>query len=125
MMRNMAKIPDSTQTSLRQRLLARAEERWPQLETIHTRYRAGFAYIDATLTDGDQLKLFRLRYAGSASRWGFAIYRASHHDYEQAALPNGWPSGTPEEALDTACGLYLGDPTAWLTDPRRTTGDTH
>ena len=89
MMRNMAKIPDSTQTSLRQRLLARAEERWPQLETIHTRYRAWFAYIDATLTDGDQLELFRLRYAGSASRWGFAIYRASHDDYEQAALPNG------------------------------------
>jgi hypothetical protein len=38
------------------------------------RYRAGFAYIDATLTDGDHLKLFRLRYAGSASQWGFAIY---------------------------------------------------
>ena len=124
-MRDMAKIPDSTQTSLRQRLLARGRERWPQIETLHTRYRAGFAYIDATLTDGDHLKLFRLRYAGSASQWGFAIYRASHEDYEQAFLPNGWPSCTPEEALDTACGLYLGDPTAWLPDPRRTNGDTH
>jgi hypothetical protein len=125
MMRDMAKIPDSTQTSLRQRLLARGRERWPQIETLHTRYRAGFAYIDATLTDGDQLKLFRLRYAGSASQWGFAIYRASHDEYEQAILPSGWPSGTPEEALDTACGLYLGDPTAWLPDPRRTNGDAH
>ena len=55
----------------------------------------------------------------------FAIYRASHNDYEQAVLPTGWPSGSPEEALDTACGLYLGDPTAWLPDPRRTNGDTH
>lgn len=118
MMKPMARIPESTQTSLRQRLLGRAEERWPQIETLHTRYRAGFAYIDATLTDGDQLKLFRLRYAGSASRWGFAIYRASHDDYDQAVLPNGWPSGTPEEALDTACGLYLADPTAWIPDPR-------
>ena len=121
----MAKIPESTQTSLRQRLLARAGDRWPQIDKLHTRYRAGFAYIDATLADGDQLKLCRLTYAGSASRWGFAIYRASHDDYQQAALPDGWPSGTPEDALDTACGLYLGDPTAWLTDPRRTSGDTH
>ena len=110
-MSTMAKIPESTQTSLRQRLLARAGERWPQIEALHTRYRAGFAYIDATLDDGDQLKLCRLSYAGSAS-WGFAIYRASHDDYQQAAL-------------DTACGLYLGDPTAWLTNPRRTSGDTH
>ena len=126
MMETMAKIPDSTQTSLRQKLLARATERWPQIQTLHTRYRAGFAYIDATLTDGEELKLCRLRYAGSASQWVFAIYRASHNDYQQAALPSGWPSGTPEEALDTACGLYLGDPTAWrLPDPRRTNGDTH
>ena len=109
----MAKIPESTQTSLRQRLLARAAERWPQIEQLHTRYRAGFAYIDATLTDGDQLKLFRLTYAGSASRWGFAIYRASHDDYEPAVLPTGAFGGPPEDALDTACGLYLNDPTAW------------
>lgn len=34
-------------------------------------------------------------------------------------------SGTPEDALDTACGLYLADPTAWLTNPGRTFGDTH
>lgn len=121
----MAKIPDSTQTSLRQKLLSRAAERWPQVQTLHTRYRAGFAYIDATLSDGEELKLCRLRYAGSASQWGFAIYRASHDDYEQAALPTGWPSGSPEEALDTACGLYLGDPSAWLPNPRRTNGDTH
>jgi hypothetical protein len=29
-------------------------------------------------------------------------------------MPNGSPSGTSEEALDTACGLYLSDPAAWL-----------
>ncbi len=121
----MAKIPDSTQISMRQRLLARARERWPQINELHTRYRGGFAYIDATLCDGDRLPLFRLRYAGSASRWGFAIYRASHDDYQRAVLPDGWPSGTPEDALDTACGLYLGDPTAWQPDPRRVNGDTH
>jgi hypothetical protein len=32
-------------------------------------------------------------------------------------LLSGEFAGTPEEALDCACGLYLGDPTAWLADP--------
>ena len=109
----MAKIPTSTQTSLRQCLTSRAEHRWPQIDRIDTRYRAGFVYVDATLTDGDNLKLCRLRYGGSAHDWGFAIYRASHDDYEDSYLPSGYPVGTCEEALDTACGLYLGDPTAW------------
>jgi len=102
------------QTSLWQRLTSHAEQRWPQIQRISTRYRAGFAYIDAILADGDTLKLCRLRYGGSAHQWGFAIYRASHDDYEDSYLPSGYPVGTAEQALDTACGLYLGDPTAWI-----------
>lgn len=109
----MAKIPASTQTSLWHRLSSHARQRWPQIDKVHTRYRAGFAYVDATLTNGDTVKLCRLRYGGSAHLWGFAIYRASHDDYEDSYLPNGHSAGTCEEALDTACGLYLGDPTAW------------
>ena len=112
----MAKIPTSTQTSLWQRLTSHAEQRWPQISRINTRYRAGFAYIDAVV-DGETLRLCRLRYAGYANQWGFAIYRASHDDYEDSYLPTGYSGGTCEEALDTACGLYLGDPTAWLTPP--------
>jgi hypothetical protein len=113
-MEAVAKIPTSTQTSLRQRLTSHAQQRWPQISQIHTRYRANFAYIDAVLADGEVLKLCRLRYGGSAHQWGFAIYRASHDDYEDSYLPTGYPVGTAEEALDTACGLYLGDPTAWI-----------
>ena len=109
----MAKIPASTQTSLWQRLTSHARQRWPQISQIRIRYRAGFAYVDAELADGDILRLCRLRYGGSAHQWGFAIYRASHDDYEDSYLPSGYPVGTCEEALDTACGLYLGDPTAW------------
>jgi hypothetical protein len=37
----------------------------------------------------------RLRYTGSAAHWGFAIYRASHDDYDKAVLPTGLPFGTP------------------------------
>ena len=59
----MASIPTSTQASLRQRLSDRARERWPQLVQIQVRYRAGFAYIDGVLADGEQLRLCRLRYA--------------------------------------------------------------
>jgi hypothetical protein len=32
-------------------------------------------------------------------------------------LPSGRPSGTPQEALDCACGLYLADPSAWSQQP--------
>jgi hypothetical protein len=63
------------------------------------------------------LPLCRLRYAGSASQWGFAIYLASKDGYQEAILPSGAFTGTPEEALDCACGLYLADPTAWRQPP--------
>jgi hypothetical protein len=109
----VATIPDSTKTSLRQRLADRATQRWPALAEVQVRYRAGFAYIDGVLPDGQVLHLCRLRYGGSANHWGFAIYRASHDDYDDSYLPTGTTAGSAENALDTACGLYLGDPTAW------------
>jgi hypothetical protein len=77
------------------------------------RHRGAFSYIDATLTDATTLKLCRLRYVGSAHHWQFAIYRASHDDYDESVFPTGLPIGTCQDALDTACGLYLNDPTAW------------
>ena len=101
----MATQPASTKSSLQQRLTARA--------------RTQFADMAATLTDGGHLPLCRLRYGGSASRWGFAVYRASHDDYEPSMPPSGEFAGIPEEALDCACGLYLGDPTATPRIARR------
>lgn len=85
----MPKIPDSTKVSVHQRLSKHARTRWPQLSEIRMRYRAGFAYVDAVLPDEAVLRLCRLRYAGSAHQWGFAIYRASHDDYEDSFLPTG------------------------------------
>ena len=123
---DMAKPPESTKTSLRQRLAARAAERWPQLAGISVRWHGQFAYVHGQLPDGTDLPLFRLRYADSASTWGFAIYRASHDDYEKSVLPSGYPAGTPQEALDCACGLYLGDHTPGSPHrPRRINGRTH
>lgn len=59
---------------------------------------------------GGGVRLGGLAYAGSASHWGFAICRAGHNDYLQAALPDGCTQAYPEGVLDTACGLHFGDP---------------
>jgi hypothetical protein len=106
-------IPESTKTSLRQKLEARRRERWPGLSRLEVRYRANFAYVSGVDADGDELQLFRLRYNASASRWGFAIYLASKDGYEDSVLPSGMHAGSPEEALDCSCGLYLNQPQAW------------
>lgn len=89
----MASPPESTKTSLRQRLLARAWERWPQLATVHVRQHGAYAYIAGELADGTALPLFRLHNNASASSWRFAIYRASY------------PFGTHHTTWDPLLGL--------------------
>ncbi|MBA3629755.1 MAG: hypothetical protein H0W55_08785 [Actinobacteria bacterium] len=106
-------IPDSVRSSLAQRLNQRRRDRWPQLTGVRLRFRGAFAYVDGVLEDGEVLRLCRLDYGGSASSWGFAIYLASKDGYEQSVLPTGSFTGSPQEALDCACGLYLGDISAW------------
>lgn len=105
----MAAPPASTKTSLQQRLSAHGRAHWPQLATITVRFRGTFAYVDGQLLDGQTLPLMRLRYGGSAARWGFAIYLASKDGYHDAILPTGDFAGAPEDALDCAAGLYLSD----------------
>ena len=105
---------ESIKDSLTSRLNRHARARWPELDSVDVRFRTNFAYVDGRYPDGTTLKLCRLRWGGMLHTWGFAIYRASHDDYETSYLPNGTPGGSPEEALDCACGLYLNDPTAWI-----------
>ena len=73
------KPPWSTKTSLRQRLRARANDRWPHVVDLTIRHHGGFAYVNGQLADGTTLPLFRLRYGGSANSWGFAIHLASRN----------------------------------------------
>jgi len=92
---------------------------------VKLRFRSNFAYVDGEIAAGPTIPLCRLRYGGSAAVWGFAIYRASHDDYEESFLPSGVFGGSPEEALDCACGLYLSDPRIWrLEFPGGATGVT-
>jgi hypothetical protein len=75
-------IPESTKTSLGQRLRQRQRQRWPGgLAGVVVRFRGRFAYVDGELHTGEVLPLCRLRYSGSASLWGFAIYLASRDGY--------------------------------------------
>ncbi len=111
-----AAITDNTKHALRHRLDTRRRDRWPALTKITIRYRGPFAYIAGITSDDDTLPLFRLRHVGSQNQWAFALYLASKDGYENSLLPTGHPTGTPEEALDCAAGLYLNHPTGPTTD---------
>jgi hypothetical protein len=99
----MPVIPESTKTSLAQRLRAHAKANWPQLAEIHLRFRGQFAYVAGELADGEQMPLMRLRYGGSAHRWGTAIYVASTDSYEDQI----WFTRSIEETFDLVCDLHV------------------
>ena len=94
----VARYPDSTKTSLEQRLRARARERWPRTASPQERHRGNFSYVDATLTDAtrDLARQPRRRRMG---------------------LSTGLAAESCQDAPGTACGLYLNDPTAWERPP--------
>jgi len=112
----VATIPENTRLLVLQRVRDRARERWPALADVAVRTRGSFAYVDGITPDGETLRLCRLRYLRSVAAWGFALYLASKDGYEESVLPTGSLVGTPEDALDCACGLYFNDPTAWLPE---------
>ena len=110
--------PARLKTYLAGHLDFHASTRWPQLEEITITWRGGYGYVTAHLPGDEQLPLYRLRYLGSDTDWGFALYRASSERYDDTPLPDGNPSGSPEQALDCALGLYLADPSAWINPPK-------
>jgi len=87
------------------------------------RFRGTFAYVQGQLHDGQTLPLMRLRYGGSAARWGFAIYLASKDGYQDAVLPTGDFAGAPEDALTPPPASTSTIP--GLTNPRRTYKPDH
>ena len=115
----MAAPPASTKTSLQQRLSARARERWPELAGVDVRFRGAFAYVTADLPDGDTMPLMRLRYGGSAARWGFAIYLASKDGYRIRSYPPAtWPAHPKTPSTPPAASTWATRPPGH--DPRRT-----
>jgi hypothetical protein len=90
-----------------------ASKRWPRLAEVTIRWRGSYGYLighpNDDPTDDEQIPLARIEYLGLADEWGFAIYQASNDNYRDATLPSGSMTGTPIEALDCACTLYLTD----------------
>jgi hypothetical protein len=133
----MSTIPESTKDSLQQRLATHALQHWPQLASVPVRFRGAFAYVSGQRQNGEVLPLCRLRYGGSAARWGFAIYLASKDGYQDSILPTGGfagPPRTPWTAPATCTSPALtSDPdgtaphhkTRSDVNPRRTSGGDH
>ena len=88
-----------------------ASQRWPALEEVTINWRGSYGYLTGYLSedDDDQIKLCRIGYLGDDDNWTFAIYQASSETYTESVLLNGQPTGHPNDALDTACTLYLAD----------------
>jgi hypothetical protein len=88
-----------------------ASQRWPALEEVAIRWRGSYGYLTGYLSedDDDPIKLCRIQYLGDPDAWAFAIWQASSDSYTDAVLLDGSFTGHPNQALDTACTLYLPD----------------
>src|ERR1022692_1739159 len=80
-----------------------ASQRWPALEEVTVSWRGSYGYLTGYLGDPDD--------------WAFAIWQASTDSYADAVLLDGHRTGHPNQALDTACTLYLASPGDQPADP--------
>ena len=89
-----------------------ASQRWPALEEVTISWRGSYGYLTGYLSenDDDTIKLCRIQYLGDDTEWAFAIWQASSDSYANAVLLDGHRTGHPNQALDTACTLYLASP---------------
>ena len=88
-----------------------ASQRWPALKEVTIRWRGSYGYMTGYLSEDndDTIKLCRIQYLGDPDAWAFAIWQASSDSYTDAVLLDGSFTGHPNQALDTACTLYLAD----------------
>ena len=121
----MAAPPASTKTSLQQRLSARARERWPELAGVDVKFRGEFAYVTGHLKDGDTQPLMRLRYGGSAARWGFAIYLASKDGLPRFGPAHRRLRRRPRRRPGHRLRALPGRPHRLDLNPRRNYGSDH
>ena len=86
-----------------------ASQRWPALEEVTIRWRGSYGYLTGYLSenDDDTIPLSRIQYLGDPQEWALAIWQASTDSYTQSLLLDGQPTGPPNQALGTACTLYL------------------
>lgn len=104
-----------------------ASQHWPALTEVTISWRGSYGYLTGYLSedDDDQLQLCRIQYLGDDHEWAFAIWQASTDSYAAAVLLDGNTTGHPNQALDTACTLYLVERPRDRLDPSRTSAGQH
>ena len=107
MMGHVPAIPESTRDSITWRLILHAEKNWPQLDKVQVTSRGGFAYAAGVLPGGE--KIPRSGSATAAPRTPSASRSTPPpaNATTCSLLLTGHPTGTPQEALDTACTIHL------------------
>jgi len=125
------KISEAVKRRTEERIRRYAEQHFAGKYTrLEIRFRGKFCYVDA-YTEPEEMPgwpppdwpesrqeylerlrhtpthLCRLRYFGDEERWGVAAYPYRTETYDLSRLPSGDFPGTPEEAFDTAAGVYL------------------
>jgi hypothetical protein len=71
------------------------------------------SYLASVAPDGEVVKLCQLRYGGSASMWGFAIYRTSHDDYQPSYPPIGHTASHRKKPSTPPAASTWATPSAW------------
>lgn len=117
-------IPGDVQEALRTRLEAHVRRKWrDRCREIIIRFRGAFAYVDAfprkqwympgttaeqkARIDATPIHLCRLGYLGQPDLWQYAFYKYSDEKYALSVVASGSFEATPEQAFDTAAGVYL------------------
>ena len=80
---------------------------WPGLEEVTVRWRGGFGYVTAYISEDEGVSVCRLEYLGFDDIWGFALYDPATDTYTDSLLPDGHSEGSPQDALDCAVRLHL------------------
>jgi len=80
---------------------------WPGLEEVTVRWRGGYGYLTAYISEDEGVPICRLEYLGLDDTWGFALYDPATDTYTDTLLPDGQPAGSPQDALDCAVRLHL------------------
>jgi hypothetical protein len=82
---------------------------WPGLEEVTVRWRGGYGYVTAYISEDEAVPICRLEYLGLDDIWGFALHDPATDTYADSLLPDGHPEGSPQDALDCAVRLHLTD----------------
>jgi hypothetical protein len=90
-----------------------ASQRWPQLEEVTIRWRGSYGYVEGLRHRRRWHPAVPDRLPRLARRLGIRDLPGQHRDIPGIVPHGGSTTGTPQEALDCACGLYLADPSAW------------